>query len=117
MSPPRFPNPAYPAKDSKILYGDKELYARLADASKGEKGMRLVEDFEIPIRGGKAWIVKKGEGSIFIGLLNDFDVVEAIKLMALTSSSLLLLHPLYHYPCPTVDDTSQNCGFHRLNPP
>jgi hypothetical protein len=55
------PEPAYPAKDSKVLYGDKDLYARLG-ATAAEEGARVVvEDFEIPIRSGKAWIVPKGK--------------------------------------------------------
>jgi hypothetical protein len=55
----RIPNPAY--KNDAILYGDKELYARIGKVAEGgldEK--KLVEEFEIPIRSGKAWVVKKG---------------------------------------------------------
>jgi hypothetical protein len=57
----RIPQPAYPAKDSKVLYGDKELYQRLGEIAEKEGGKTLVEEFEIPIRSGKAWVVKKGE--------------------------------------------------------
>jgi hypothetical protein len=56
----RVPDPAYPAKDSAVLYGDKELYARIGKVAEGKGGKRLVESFEIPIRSGKAWVVKKG---------------------------------------------------------
>ena len=56
----RVPNPAYPAKDSTVLYGDKEVYARLGKIAEGEGGKELVEEFEIPIRSAKAWVVKKG---------------------------------------------------------
>ncbi|RFU35384.1 hypothetical protein B7463_g947, partial [Scytalidium lignicola] len=58
---PRVPNPAYPAKDNAILYGDKELYARIGQISDAEDGKKLVESFEIPIRSGRAWIVRKGQ--------------------------------------------------------
>ena len=57
----RVPNPAYPAKDSAILYGDKELYAKLGKIAQEESGEKLIEKFEIPIRSGKAWVVKKGQ--------------------------------------------------------
>lgn len=56
----RVPNPAYPAKDSAVLYGDKDLYAKLGKIAETEGGKSLVEKFEIPIRSGKAWVVKKG---------------------------------------------------------
>jgi uncharacterized protein len=55
----RIPNPAY--RNDAVLYGDKELYTRIRKVAEGgldEK--KLVEQFEIPIRSGKAWIVKKG---------------------------------------------------------
>lgn len=56
----RNPNPAY---DNQIVYGDKELYARVGRIAEEEagKGKRLAEKFEIPIRSGKAWVVKKGQ--------------------------------------------------------
>jgi hypothetical protein len=57
----RVPNPAYPAKDSAVLYGNKEIYERIRKVADQEGGKTLVEEFEIPIRSGKAWIVKKGE--------------------------------------------------------
>jgi hypothetical protein len=57
----RTPEPAYPAKDVAILYGDKELYARIGKVAEQDGGKELVESFEIPIRSGKAWVVKKGE--------------------------------------------------------
>lgn len=57
---PRVPHPAYPAKDNAILYGDKELYARIGRVADAEEGKELVESFEVPIRSGKAWIVRKG---------------------------------------------------------
>lgn len=63
MPPPRrTPEPAYPANDSKILYGDRELYERLGEiaVSRDEGFKRSVEKFEIPIRSGKAWVVRKG---------------------------------------------------------
>ena len=55
----RIPNPAYPA--SAMLYGDRELYARIGKVAGGRLNeKRLVEQIEIPIRSGKAWVVKKG---------------------------------------------------------
>jgi hypothetical protein len=57
----RVPNPAYPAKDSAVLYGDKEIYERIGKVAEQEGGKTLVEEFEIPIMSGKAWVVKKGE--------------------------------------------------------
>ena len=59
----RVPNPAYPAKDGSALYGDKGLYARIENVAEQDGGKKLVEEFEIPIRSGKAWVVKKGEFS------------------------------------------------------
>jgi uncharacterized protein len=56
----RVPEPAYPAKNSAILYGDKELYTRIGKIAETEGGKELLEEFEIPIRSGKAWVVKKG---------------------------------------------------------
>jgi hypothetical protein len=56
----RIPEPAYPAKDVSILYGDEELYARIGKVAEHDGGKELVESFEIPIRSGKAWVVKKG---------------------------------------------------------
>jgi len=64
----RVPDPAYPAKDSAVLYGDKELYAKIGKVAEGKGGKKLVESFEIPIRSGKAWVVKKGR----LDLLLDF---------------------------------------------
>ncbi|KAG0650008.1 hypothetical protein D0Z07_3730 [Hyphodiscus hymeniophilus] len=55
----RNPTPAYQDRGS-VLSGDKELYARIGKIAEGEGGKTLVEDFEIPIRSGKAWVVKKG---------------------------------------------------------
>jgi uncharacterized protein len=66
---PRVPDPAYPAKDSAVLYGDKELYARIGKVAAGKGAKELVESFEIPIRSGKAWVVKK---SRFVLLLDNF---------------------------------------------
>ncbi|KAN0117583.1 protein of unknown function (DUF1989) domain containing protein [Hyaloscypha variabilis] len=57
----RVPDPAYPAKDSAVLYGNKGLYARLGKVAEQDGGKDLVESFEIPIRSGKAWVVKKGQ--------------------------------------------------------
>jgi hypothetical protein len=54
----RVPNPAY--LDAAVLYGDKELYRRLGKVAEEEGGKELVDKFEIPIRSGKAWVVKKG---------------------------------------------------------
>ncbi|KAH7330251.1 hypothetical protein BKA65DRAFT_480406 [Rhexocercosporidium sp. MPI-PUGE-AT-0058] len=58
----RIPNPpAYPSTDSTVLYGDKDLYARIGKVAEQDGGKTLVEQFEIPIRSGKAWVVKKGQ--------------------------------------------------------
>jgi hypothetical protein len=56
---PHDPRPAY---DNPIVYGDIEIYARLGKIAEQEEGAAkaLVKKFEIPIRSGKAWIVKKG---------------------------------------------------------
>ncbi|CZT48282.1 uncharacterized protein RSE6_08956 [Rhynchosporium secalis] len=57
----RVPNPpAYPSSDSTVLYGDKDLYTRIGEVAEKEGGKTLVEQFKIPIRSGKAWVVKKG---------------------------------------------------------
>ncbi len=56
----RVPDPAYPAKDSAVLYGDKGLYARLGKVAEQDGGKDLVQSFEIPIRSGRGWVVKKG---------------------------------------------------------
>ena len=59
--PVRVPKPpAYPATDSVVLYGDKELYARLGKVAEQDGGKTLLDKIDIPIRSGKAWIVKKG---------------------------------------------------------
>ncbi|KAK6586307.1 hypothetical protein PZA11_001364 [Diplocarpon coronariae] len=58
----RVPNPpAYPPTDSAVLYGDKELYARIGKVAEQVGGKYLVDKFEIPIRSGKAWVVNKGQ--------------------------------------------------------
>lgn len=54
----RIPTPAYTANS--ILYGDKQLYAKIGEIAEQDGGKELVEKFEIPIRSGKAWVVKKG---------------------------------------------------------
>jgi hypothetical protein len=56
----RVPNPAYPAKSSAVLYGDKVLYGKLGIIAEQDGGKQLIEEFEIPIRSGKAWVVEKG---------------------------------------------------------
>lgn len=60
---PRVPHPAYDETPSNsfALYGDKELYAKIGAIAESESGKDLIEEFEIPIRSGKAWVVKKGE--------------------------------------------------------
>lgn len=60
----RNPKPAYPARDSAVLYGDKELYTRIAATAEVKEQRKLVEKFEIPIRSAKAWIVKKGKQTL-----------------------------------------------------
>lgn len=57
----RNPEPAYPARNAEVLYGDKTLYAKLGDIAEKDGGKTLIEEFEIPIRSGKAWVVKKGK--------------------------------------------------------
>ena len=54
----RNPTPAY--QDTGVLCGDRDLYARLGKIAEAEGGKKLVEELEIPIRSGKAWIVRKG---------------------------------------------------------
>lgn len=58
MGDSRVPTPAY--QDTGVLYGDKDLYARIGKIAQGDEGKKLVEEFEIPIRSGRAWVVKKG---------------------------------------------------------
>ena len=63
MTTPRNPTPAY--TNNPQLYGDKELYAKLQKLIEGNGGkagreLSLVEEFEVPIRSGRAWVVKKG---------------------------------------------------------
>jgi len=67
----RVPNPAYPAKDSAILYGDKKLYARIGKIAEQDGGKNLIEKFEVPIRSGKAWVVKKGWSPVSFSFLNN----------------------------------------------
>ncbi|CZR60942.1 uncharacterized protein PAC_10838 [Phialocephala subalpina] len=57
----RVPEPAYPARNASALYGDKDLYAKLGEIAEKDGGKALIEEFEIPIRSGKAWVVKKGQ--------------------------------------------------------
>jgi hypothetical protein len=59
----RVPEPAYPARNASVLYGDKDLYAKLGEIAEKDGGKTLIEEFEIPIRSGKAWVVKKGKNS------------------------------------------------------
>jgi len=56
------PAPAYDEtpKNSAALYGDKALYAKIGAIAEKEDEKTLIERFEIPIRSGKAWVVKKG---------------------------------------------------------
>lgn len=65
----RVPEPAYPARNAEALYGDKALYAKLGEIAGKDGGKALVEQFEIPIRSGKAWIVKKGMPGTFLLVL------------------------------------------------
>ncbi|KAL3420628.1 hypothetical protein PVAG01_07073 [Phlyctema vagabunda] len=62
---PRVPEPAYPAKDTAVLYGDQGFYERISkaveDEGKGGAKKEVVEEFEIPIRSGRAWVVRKGQ--------------------------------------------------------
>lgn len=55
----RVPTPAYQDRENR-LSGDKELYARIGKIAEEDGGKELIEEFEIPIRSGKAWVVKKG---------------------------------------------------------
>ena len=85
----RVPNPAYPAKDSAVLYGDKELYARIGKIAEQNDGKNLIEEFEIPIRSGKVWVVKKGEScASFSGQLRKGDTPSA----DFARPNLLLIH-------------------------
>ena len=52
------PVPAY-QDPGNILSGDKELYARIGKIAETGRQV-LIKEFEIPIRSGKAWVVKKG---------------------------------------------------------
>jgi hypothetical protein len=76
----RVPTPAY--DDTGTLYGDKELYERLGKIAEGDSGKNVIEDFEIPIRSGKAWIVKKGKFArgTFAQDRQTLDCLEAISL-------------------------------------
>jgi hypothetical protein len=55
----RVPHAAYPANPA--ITGDTEFYKTIGKIAEQENGKRLVEKFDIPIRSGKAWVVKKGE--------------------------------------------------------
>jgi hypothetical protein len=63
---PRVPEPAYPARNAEALYGDKALYAKLGEIAEKDGEKTLVEEFEIPIRSGKAWVIKKGMLGTFL---------------------------------------------------
>ena len=56
----KVPTPAY-EDTGNVLSGDKELYARIGQIAEEEAGKALIEEFDIPIRSGKAWVVKKGK--------------------------------------------------------
>jgi uncharacterized protein len=60
------PTPAYDEtpKNSAALYGDKALYAKIGAIAEKENEKTLIEEFEIPIRSGKAWVVKKGMSKV-----------------------------------------------------
>ena len=49
------PVPAYKAGEGSRIQLDRQLYNRIANAPK-----ELVESFVIPVRTGRAWIVRKG---------------------------------------------------------
>ena len=51
----RTPVPTYQAPKQSPVHPDRELYSSIANASK-----ELVESFTVPIRAGRAWIVRKG---------------------------------------------------------
>ena len=51
----RTPVAAYEAPKQSPVHPDRELYSSIANASK-----ELVESFTVPIRAGRAWIVRKG---------------------------------------------------------
>ncbi|TVY22924.1 Uncharacterized protein LHYA1_G007473, partial [Lachnellula hyalina] len=59
----RNPTPSYDENpgNSAALYGDKALYREIGALSEDADRKTLVEGFEIPIRSGRAWVVKKGQ--------------------------------------------------------
>ena len=60
---PRNPEPAYPARNRAAIYGDEALYEKIGKIAESKDGKSLVQNFEIPIRSGKAWVVNKGQFS------------------------------------------------------
>lgn len=81
----RVPEPAYPAKDSAALYGNRDLYGRIGATASQEGGRKLVEQFEVPIRSGKAWAVKKGK------VLHNHDVCNEVLLFTTFAGRILRL--------------------------
>ncbi|KAI4211634.1 MAG: hypothetical protein LQ351_005537 [Letrouitia transgressa] len=53
---PRVPRPAYEPSKGSILHVDREFYGQISSSTARE----AVQSFEIPVRSGKAWTVKKG---------------------------------------------------------
>lgn len=101
----RVPNPpAYPATDSAVLYGDKELYARIGKVAEQEGGKILVEKFEIPIRSGKAWVVKKGKLPISLRFRPPFSNAQHLSLLS---------RPREVLTCSNLPQDNSVCSLHR----
>ena len=81
---PQNPEPAYPAHNRNAVYGDEELYKRIGEIASDKNQKSLISEFEIPIRSGRAWVVKKGK-------------LQRIKTSVgtLPSSFALFLHTLF----------------------
>lgn len=66
----RNPEPAYPPHNRTAIYGDEELYKRLELLSSDPDPTvkTLLQDFEVPIRSGRAWVVKAGISTLLLSL-------------------------------------------------
>jgi len=88
----RNPTPSYDENpgNSAALYGDKALYREIGALSEDADRKTLVEGFEIPIRSGRAWVVKKGMCICMYGCVSKVGVgvEEDIKIIHSLTQSL-----------------------------
>lgn len=112
----RNPTPSYdenPA-NSAALYGDKALYGKIGGLAEDEEQRSLVEGFEIPIRSGRAWVVKKG---MFVCMyVSKVGVGEGSIIITHSThyTHLIILNQLFPYRdyyCDEVKSISNFCCF------